>query len=120
MDKILIAGLHFFGHHGNSEVERKLGGHYRVDAEIDYDLSRAAASDELTDTIDYGKVCRMLKKIGGESEHHLLESLAGAMAEAILEGFPAQAVLIRLQKLNPPLEADLGSVGVEIKRGRLA
>lgn len=120
MDKILIAGLHFFGHHGNSEEERRLGGRFRVDAEIDYDLSRAAASDELTDTIDYGEVCRMLERIGRESEHHLLESLAEAMADAILGGFPAQGVLIRLQKLNPPLDAHLGFVGVEIKRGRLA
>jgi len=120
MDKILIGGLQFFGHHGVSEEERRLGGHFQVDLEIYYDLSRAAHSDDLSHTIDYGEVCRLLQSVGRESQHHLLESLAEAMAAAVLEDFPAQGLLIRLQKLNPPLDSHLGFVGVEIKRGRFA
>jgi len=120
MDKILIGGLQFFGHHGVSEEERRCGGRFQVDLEIYCDLSRAAESDDLSHTIDYGKVCQLVEQIGRETEHHLLESLAEAMAKEVLEGFPAQGLLIRLQKLNPPLDSRLGFVGVEIKRGRVA
>jgi dihydroneopterin aldolase len=120
LDKILIEGLQFYGYHGVSEAERGLGGHYQVDLEISYDLSRAAQSDALADTIDYGQVCRLVQKIGQESQHLLLESLAEAMAAAILEVFPAQGLMIRLRKRCPPLDSRLDFVGVEIRRGRLA
>ncbi|MDH7499729.1 MAG: dihydroneopterin aldolase [candidate division NC10 bacterium] len=120
MDKILIGGLQFYGHHGVSEEERRLGGPFRVDLEIYYDLSRAAESDDLSHTIDYGEVCRRVERIGRETQHHLLESLAEAMAREVLESFPAQGLLVRLQKLNPPLDSRLGFVGVEIRRGRVA
>ena len=120
MDKILIRGLRFYGRHGVSEEERRVGGHYQVDAEISYDLSAAGRSDDLSDTIDYGEVCRLLQRVGRETQHQLLESLADAMASAVLEAFPAQGLLIRLRKLSPPIDAHLDSVGVEIKRGQFA
>lgn len=120
MDKILIGGLQFYGHHGVSEEERNTGGYYQVDLEIYHNLSDAARSDDLSDTIDYGEVCRLLQKLGEESQHHLLESLGEAMAAAVLDGFPAQGLLIRLKKLNPPLDPHLDFAGIEIKRGRFA
>jgi dihydroneopterin aldolase len=120
MDKILIGGLKFYGRHGVSEEERCVGGHYQVDAEIFCDLSAAARSDDLSDTIHYGEVCRLLQRVGRETQHQLLESLADAMASAVLEAFPAQGLLIRLRKLSPPIDAHLDSVGVEIKRGQFA
>jgi len=118
MDRILISGLQFFGHHGVSEEERRLGSHFRVDAEIEFDLTRPAASDDLGDTIDYGEVCRTLLKVGNQRQHHLLESLAEDMARAILLRFRPRSVILRLRKLDPPLDAHLEFVGVEIKRGR--
>jgi dihydroneopterin aldolase len=120
MDKIVIAGLQFYGYHGVGEEERRTGGYYQVDAEIYYDLSRAAESDSLSDTIDYGEVFRLLRRMGKQSQHYLLESLAEAMAAAVLEGFPARGVLIRLRKLNPRFDSQVSFVGVEIKRGQFA
>jgi 7,8-dihydroneopterin aldolase/epimerase/oxygenase len=120
MDKIVIAGLQFYGYHGVGEEERRTGGYYQVDAEIYYDLSRAAESDSLSDTIDYGEVFRLLRRMGKQSQHYLLESLAEAMAAAVLDGFPARGVLIRLRKLNLPFDSQVTYVGVEIKRGQFA
>jgi len=118
VDKILIRGLKFYGRHGVSEEERNVGGRYQVDAEIFYDLSVAARSDKLSDTVDYGEICRLLQKLGRGTQHQLLESLADAMACAVLETFPARGLIIRLQKLSPPIDAHLDSVGVEIQRGQ--
>ncbi len=117
MDRILIRGLKFYGRHGVSEEERNVGGRYQVDAEIFCDLSAAARSDQLSDTVEYGEVCRLLQKLGRETGHQLLESLADAMACAVLEAFPARGLVLRLQKLSPPIDAHLDSVGIEIRRG---
>ena len=51
--KIHVRGICCYSFHGCMEEEARIGGHYLVDVEISTDFSKAAASDELIDTVDY-------------------------------------------------------------------
>ena len=56
MDTITIKGMHFYGYHGCLPEEQRTGQPFHVDVVLHADLSKAGASDELNDTIDYSKV----------------------------------------------------------------
>ena len=53
-DRIELRGLTVRGHHGVFPEERRDGQDFVVDITVWLDLSAAAASDDLADTLDYG------------------------------------------------------------------
>ena len=95
-----------------------MGAWFSVDAELALDLAPAAVSDELTATVDYGRVVHRIVEIGTHNRVNLLERLAGLIAEALLREFPASQVRVRVRKLTPPLEGLVGTPGVELTRRR--
>jgi len=95
-----------------------VGAWFSVDAELALDLAPAAVSDELTATVDYGRVVHRIVEIGTRNRVNLLERLAGLIAEALLREFPASQVRVRVRKLTPPLEGLVGTPGVELTRRR--
>jgi dihydroneopterin aldolase len=117
-DKIVIERLRIFGHHGVGDVEREAGQDFLVDLEISADLTEAGSSDRLEDTLDYSTIVKEVQRIVSEERYQLLERLAGHIAEAILGNSRALSVVVRVAKAKPPIEADLGSLRVEIERWR--
>jgi len=58
-------------------------------------------------------------EVGTKEQYRLIESLAKRLADTIFAEFgPVQAVDLRVQKLFPPMNAIVASVGVEIVRRR--
>jgi dihydroneopterin aldolase len=102
MATLVLARIAFEGRHGATERERRTLRTFEVDVEIDTPLDRAAGSDALVDTIDYREVAEIIVDLGTSETHHLLESLAGRMLEALHAKFSAAAFRIELRKLNPP------------------
>jgi dihydroneopterin aldolase len=85
------------------------------------DTRPASASDRLNDTVNYAEVARRVAQIGTETQYRLLEALARHIVEAIFAEFPlVQGVELRVQKIHPPMNAIVASVGVEITRERSA
>lgn len=117
MDKVIVQGIRFYGHHGVEEAERELGQHFEVDVELSLDLLPAGRSDDLKVTVDYAEVHRLVVEIGTKERFQLLEAMAERIAQAILERFPVEEVRVRARKPSPPLQGELGYVGVEILRG---
>jgi dihydroneopterin aldolase len=118
-DQIVINGLEFYGYHGASDQEQSVGHRYFVDVKLSVDTSAAGRSDRLSDTVSYSRVARRLIEIGTQRQFRLLEALAAQMADVILEEFPlVQAVHLRVQKMCPPMNAIVASVGVEVTRSR--
>jgi dihydroneopterin aldolase len=118
VDKILLHGAHFFGKHGVSAAERRVGGRYVVDIEVAYDLTRAAQSDDLAQTISYSKVYDATRALVEGKSFRLIEALAEALAQTLLARFPADAVLVRVKKEPPPTAGIIDYAGVEIVRVR--
>ncbi|HZO89503.1 MAG TPA: dihydroneopterin aldolase [Chthonomonadaceae bacterium] len=120
-DHILINGLEFYAYHGASDHEQTVGHRYLVDVCLAVDTRPAAASDRLSDTVNYSRVAKRIVQVGTEEQFRLLEALVGRLAEVILAEFPAvQSVRLRVQKVFPPMNAIAASVGVEITRRRAA
>jgi dihydroneopterin aldolase len=117
-DRLLLEDVRFYGQHGLTRAERAVGAWFSVDAELALDLEPAAVSDDLAAAVDYGAVARRLVEIGTSQREHLIERLAGLMAEALLKEFPAQEVRVRVRKLTPPLAGLVGTPAVELVRRR--
>lgn len=117
-DKLFLEDVRFYGRHGVTKAEQAVGAWFSVDVELMLDLSVAARTDALGETIDYGQVARRVVEIGMGDRVNLLERLAGRIAHALLHELPADEVCVRVRKLTPPLEGLTGTPGVELIRRR--
>ena len=113
-DRVFVRGLEFEGNHGYSAAERRGTRRFRVNLELDLDLSAPARSDRLGDTVDYWKVSEIVVALGTKSTFRLLEALAGAIAAQIQELYPRVQVAIELEKLAPPCPGVPAACGVRI------
>ncbi len=118
-DKIRLADMVFYGYHGVRPAERETGQRFVVDLEVTRDLTAAGVSDDLSDTVSYSEVFRLVKSIVEGPPHNLLESLAGEIAAAVLDAHDVSSVTVTVKKPEPPIAgAVLGYAGVEITRSR--
>jgi len=100
---IALGRIEFDGRHGATAVERRSTRKFEVDVEMDVEVGAAERSDRLDDTVDYSRVAEVIVAVGMGEPHHLLESLAHRMADAVRAKFPAVRQLrLELRKLNPP------------------
>lgn len=114
-DRMLLRQLHFFGHHGVSDAERRAGGVFIVDLEVETDTARSASSDDLTDAVNYVDIYEVARRVVEDQEFHLLEALAARLARDILKLAPVTRVHLRVTK--PPRLAGQGTgFAVEIVR----
>ena len=116
MDKIILKGIRFHGHHGVPEAERQVGGHYEVDATLGCPLTNPGRTDDLADTIDYAEVVTRIIEIGTQQSFQLIEALAEKIAAVILEQFAVDTVHLTVKKLHPPIEQPIDYFAVEIFR----
>ena len=115
-DRISIRGLRVATHVGVTEEERATSQIVVVDVDAVVDLSSASASDDLSDTVDYGTLTTRIWELVQGHESRLLESLAGSVAQLVLEVVGVEQVLVRVAKESPPVKEDLDSVSVRIER----
>lgn len=110
--------MEFYGYHGVLPQERELGQRLAVDLEMLLDLTEAGRRDDLSRTVDYAKVFRLVKELVTGPSRQLLETVAEDIAAAVLERFPVAEVVVRVKKPAAPLPGRLEYVAVEIRRGR--
>jgi dihydroneopterin aldolase len=116
MDLIFIEGFTgqtVIGIH-DSELHRPQT--IRIDLTAGLPRSRACATDQIVDTIDYGVVRDRLRRLLVEHRLTLLESFAETVAEILIGEFGAHWV--RVVVVKPRKFDDVESVGVAIERRR--
>ena len=116
MDKLILKGIRFHGHHGVPEAERHVGGHYEVDATLGCTLVKSGETDTLADTVNSAEVVARIVEIGTQQSFQLIEALAEKIASVILEQFAVDAVHLIVKKLRPPIEQPIDYFAVEIFR----
>lgn len=114
MDKIFLSALTVECIVGIWEWERRVKQTVIIDLEMAADIRRAAASDHIEDTIDYKKVAKRLLAFVGESQCHLVETLAEQIARVVVTEFGVSWVKVRLNKQGAIRGAR--DVGIEIER----
>jgi dihydroneopterin aldolase len=118
MDIIYLTDLRIETVVGINDWERRTRQTIVLDVEMAGDVSRAAATDRIADTIDYKAVAKRLIAFVGESEFQLVETLAERIAEIIREEFGVPWCRIRLNKQGAV--RGVRDVGVVIERGTRA
>ena len=61
MGLIALEGMKFFAHHGYYEEEQVLGNAYEVDVYLDVDFSKAAMTEDISQTINFETVFFFVK-----------------------------------------------------------
>ncbi len=112
-EKIVIRELEVWYCVGVPDEERAKPQRLLLTIEMFLDFSTAAASDDLTKTVDYYAVSQRLLRFGEGRSWKLIERLAIAVAEMILEDFGAQRVSVEVQKFVIP---QAHSVAVRVVR----
>ncbi len=119
-DRIVIDGLEVFAHHGVLPHEKRLGQRFVIDLTIELDLSWAGRSDELDDTVDYGRLAARVEEVVQGGPHDLIETVAENVASVAFEDAKVQAVEVVVHKPHVPLSVLAREVRVEIRREREA
>lgn len=118
MDKIFFSGMSFYGFHGVYGAEAELGQRFMVDLELSIDLSRAGASDDLHDTVNYAEIFTCVQKVVEGERFNLVERLTTEVAQQLLTQFPLVEVKVKVTKPNPPIKGHYEGVAIEMIRKR--
>jgi dihydroneopterin aldolase len=101
---IELEGMEFKAYHGCLPQEKVRGNNFIVDFRGELDLSTAAESDNLDDTLNYADIYDIVsEEMSIPSE--LLENVAGRIVKSIAARFPQlESFSIRVSKSKPPVE----------------
>nr|XP_009405414.2 PREDICTED: uncharacterized protein LOC103988564 isoform X1 [Musa acuminata subsp. malaccensis] len=118
-DKLILRGLQFHGFHGVKPEEKKLGQKFVVDVDAWLDLSNAGKSDDISDTVSYTDIYRLVKEVVEGPSRNLLESVAHVIANTTFLKFPQiSAVRVMVGKPHVAVHGTIDYLGIEILRHR--
>ncbi len=118
-DTIFVRGLVLHAHHGILDYEGEVGQRFVIDLELSVDLSASSRSDRLADTVSYANVVATATAAFKDVNYKLVEGAAGAVADAVLAGFPkVQSIKVTVHKPHAPIAAIFDDAGVILTRMR--
>ena len=118
-DRIFIRGLALHAYHGVMLYEGKVGQSFAIDLALDIDLSTAARTDKVADTVSYDQVVAVASTTFTSQKFKLIEAAASKVADAVLAKFPrVRAVEVTIHKPHAPIAATFSDVGVTLSRRR--
>ena len=120
MGEIILKNIRTFSYHGCLVEESKIGSNYRVDLKVKTNLSKSCVTDNLTDTVDYV----FLNKIVEEEmslRANLLEHVAQRIIDRIFnESAAVTKIKVSVSKLNPPIGGDVEAVTIVLKQHKVS
>lgn len=117
-DRITLTGVRAFGYHGVLAEERRDGQPFVVDVVLEVDVSRAAATDDLTQTLDYGTVAQTVVSLVEGEPCQLIETLAVRIADELLTAAQVTSVTVTVHKPQAPIPVEFADVAVSVTRMR--
>ena len=115
-DQLAVRGLQVHAHHGVYEFERRDGQVFVIDLVLGYDARTAAASDDLSDTVDYGTLVAEVKNAVEQDPVDLIETLGERIAQVCLARRQVEWVEVTVHKPHAPIEATFADVALTIRR----
>ncbi len=117
-DRIRLVGLRAHGHHGVLASERRDGQVFVIDVELGLDTRPAAATDDLSATVDYGTLADELTAAVSDDPVDLIETLAQRLAEVCLARLAVGWVEVTVHKPHAPMHQAFDDVTLTIHRSR--
>jgi dihydroneopterin aldolase len=118
MDKIHIEGLEVLALIGVYDWEREHLQRLIVDIELSADLSEAAQTDDVNNTLNYAEIAQGISNFAAESDFKLIEALASHMVDWLLQSFP-KLKTVRLKLSKPDILANAKNVAVEFTKEQI-
>lgn len=118
MDSIQVSDIRAYGYTGFLAEERVLGQWFEVDLTLWLNLAPAGNSDDIEDTLDYRQAINTTKHLIKTAKFALVEKLAGAIADAMLDLPHVHQVRVRLSKPAAPIPDFGGRITIDITRSR--
>ena len=118
LDLLTLTGLRATGHHGVFDHERRDGQEFVVDVAVTADLSTAAQSDDLDNTLHYGVLAEQVVAAIERDPVDLIETLAERIAQLVLKYPTAESVTVTVHKPGAPITVPFDDVSVTITRSR--
>jgi dihydroneopterin aldolase len=114
---IEIQGLEVTGFHGATKRERKDGQPFLFDVEL-VAHDAGVRSDQLADTVDYTQVVERVREVCEGERFNLIEALAAAVVDDLMEHFPISRARVRVRKPRVQLAAPAEFTAATIERTR--
>lgn len=115
-DLITIEGIEAFGYHGVFPEERREGQTFIVDVEIHASLERAAQSDDVAHTVDYGVVASRVAEIIQGEPVNLVETVCDRILTMVLSVERVEAARVTVHKPQAPIQVPFSDVSVTLYR----
>ena len=114
---IEIEGLEVSGFHGATKKEKKEGQPFLFDV---YLIAHDAGvrSDHLADTVDYTRVVERVREICENRRFNLIEALAAAVVDDLMDNFPISRARVRVRKPEVRLGLPVEFTAATIDRTR--
>jgi 7,8-dihydroneopterin aldolase/epimerase/oxygenase len=117
-DRIELKGIEVVARHGVLEHEKQESQVFRIDLTLYLDLAAAGTSDDLADTVDYGKLAQVAHDLVQSESHDLIESVAQQIATAVLDEPLVDRVRVTVHKPEAPIPLTFSDVAVTVDRSR--
>jgi len=112
---VVLAGLEIPGRHGVEDREREQEQPFVYDLELE--LAEPAA-DRIEETVDYRELVELVRAVSESRQFQLLESMAAAIADALLERFPLERARVRVRKPQVRLGVPIEHTAASVERSR--
>ena len=110
MDRIFLSEMKIETTVGIWEWEKRIKQQVIIDIEMSADIKKAAATDQIEDTLNYKAVAKSVRKLVEESSFQLVESMAEKISELVIGEHNVSWVRVKVNKPG----AIRGSKGVGI------
>lgn len=112
---IEVNGIRLYAYHGCLTEEGKVGGHYVVDVSMSTDFRKASEEDDLTKTIDYVIVNRIVKEEMA-IRSKLIEHVGKRIMDRLKKELPTiYTARVKIIKNTPPINGDVKNVAIIIE-----
>ena len=101
---LAIIGIH--------DYERSTKQEVLVSVELEYDITKAAETDAIEDTLDYDELSKKIKFLVEESQYYIIEKLASEILKLVLDEPGVAKARVRVGK--PQALKDARCVSVEV------
>lgn len=112
---IEVNGIKVYAFHGCLEEEGKIGGNYLVDVMLNTNFSIAAKTDDLTQTIDYVDINKIVCEemaIRSKLIEHVGQRIINRIKQEIKN---IDYLKIKVTKICPPINGDVDNVAIIIE-----
>jgi len=115
MDRIFLSEMKIETTVGIWEWEKRIKQQVIIDIEMSADIKKAAATDQIEDTLNYKAVAKSVRKLVEESSFQLVETMAEKISELVIGKHNVTWVRVKVNK--PGAIRGSKGVGIIIERG---